>query len=846
MSLFKLAKRSLVFYWRTNLGVLLTVCVSTSVLTGALFVGDSVRHSLLMMVNARLGGTEFAIMPQKRFFTTDLSDKLAQELETDTAPVLQIRGLVTNGDGSRRANRVEVLGVDERFYKIGTGQKPFASDTTSSRDGVVVLNDSLAARLDVVPGDEVVLRIEKPSMMARDVPLAPDSDLSTAFRLKVGAIAGESEFGRFSLQSNQVAPLNAFVPLRWLQEKLGRSGQADMLLVASSEKNNVTIEKASQAIGKLWELGDVELELHRPEGRDFFELRSKRVFIDEFLSVAALKAGKNSVGILTYFVNELRLGDKATPYSMVSAIQPSADANRIVPEDMNDNEIIINQWLADDLGAEEGDSLKLTYYVMGLARKLEERSTNFRVRKILPMEGSAIDPELMPDFPGLADVNNCRDWDPGIAINLDKIRTKDEEYWNKYRGTPKAFVTLNAGQKMWANRYGNLTAVRYPIGNNTRQDITRQILNTVEPASEGLFFVPVRTQGQKAGGGTTDFGQLFLGLSMFLIMAALILTGLLFVFGVENRSEQIGLFLAVGLSHKKVRRLLLTEGGLLAIFGAILGIVWALLYTKVMIYGLATVWRSAIAGSQIEFYAGTSSIFIGAFGAVVVSLIAIWFTLRKQLSHPAREMLSGALRWQYFKAKKASKGRIGFVIAAVAAIGAVLLLVLTGTGDSSAASGAFFGAGALLLIAGLSITQSLLKMAVGRWNRAVTSVAGLGMRNSTRRTGRSLAVVGLLACGIFLVIAVGANKKDPLAQSQQRDSGTGGFALYGESAIPILYDLNSSTGRESMRLNDGTLDGVQIVQFRVHDGDDASCLNLNRAQMPRVLGVQSEQLLKRF
>jgi len=58
MNLFKLAQRSLVFYWRTNLGVLLSVVVSTSVLTGALFVGDSVRHSLLMMVDARLGNTE--------------------------------------------------------------------------------------------------------------------------------------------------------------------------------------------------------------------------------------------------------------------------------------------------------------------------------------------------------------------------------------------------------------------------------------------------------------------------------------------------------------------------------------------------------------------------------------------------------------------------------------------------------------------------------------------------------------------------------------------------------------------------------------------------------------------
>ena len=62
------------------------------------------------------------------------------------------------------------------------------------------------------------------------------------------------------------------------------------------------------------------------------------------------------------------------------------------------------------------------------------------------MQGPAIDPDLMPDFPGLADADNCRDWDKGIPIDLDKIRKVDEDYWDKFKGTPKAFITLRAGQ----------------------------------------------------------------------------------------------------------------------------------------------------------------------------------------------------------------------------------------------------------------------------------------------------------------------------------------------------------------------------------------------------------------
>ena len=214
MSLWKLAKRSLSFYWRTNLGVLLAVMVSAVVLTGALVIGDSVRYSLKMMVKARLGATQLALVPQNRFFRAELADELAAELNTVVAPVLKLRGLIANDDGARRANRIEVLGVDRRFFKVGAAQNPFGDNWGEA----IILNKPLAAKLGVGVGDEVVLRIEKPGLMPRDVPLTPDSGLSIAFRLVVKAVAGQSEFGRFSLQANQVTPLNVFVPLQWLRK----------------------------------------------------------------------------------------------------------------------------------------------------------------------------------------------------------------------------------------------------------------------------------------------------------------------------------------------------------------------------------------------------------------------------------------------------------------------------------------------------------------------------------------------------------------------------------------------------------------------------------------------------
>jgi putative ABC transport system permease protein len=840
MNLWQLAKRSIVFYWRTNLGVLLAVAVSTAVLTGAMLVGDSVRHTLHMMLIARLGETDLALVAGDRFFRSKLADELAARLNTQVAPVLQLPGLISNSDGTKRANKITVLGVDQEFYGIGTATNPFDANVHA-----VVISEQLAEKLDVKAGEEVVLRIAKPGLMPSEAPLTPDSGRTVGFRMPAAAIAGPQQFGHFNLQANQLPPLNAHVPIRWLQEAIGRSGRANTLLIATAESSNVTPEKAADALADTWQLADIALELRRLDSQQMFELRSSRVFIDESLSRAAIGAADSAVGILTYFVNEFRLGDTTTPYSVVSAIGQSEQYSDIVPHDMRDDEIVINNWLADDLGAQVGSSLELTYFVVGPGRDLQQAPSTFRVRKIVPVQGLAADPGLMPDFPGLADVDNCRDWQPGIPIDLGRIRPKDEQYWDTYRGTPKAFVTLKAGQEMWANRYGNLTAVRYPADEITRQELAAEIISRVSPDSVGLTFMPVRQQGARASSGATDFGRLFLGFSMFLIAAAILLTGLLFVFGVESRSEQLGMLLAVGLSPKLVRNMLLLEGVIIAAAGALAGTAAAVLYTRAMIFGLATAWQTAVAGATIYFHAAPATLVYGALIGLAVSTGAIFITSRRQLAKAVHTLLAGNIEWWFSTSHRPSRDYVNLAVAVFAAVGAVALAVFAEAAASTVAVSIFFGAGTLLLIAALAFDRAVLTAVRTRLTTPMASLTGLALRNATRRTGRSLAVIALFACGVFLIVAVGANRHNPLAHADQRDSGTGGFALYGESSITVLHDLGSQSEREVLGLDNDLVAAVQIVQFRVHEGDDASCFNLNRAQKPRLLAVQPDQLHRR-
>ncbi len=124
--------------------------------------------------------------------------------------------------------------------------------------------------------------------------------------------------------------------------------------------------------------------------------------------------------------------------------------------------------------------------------------------------------------------------------------------------------------------------------------------------------------------------------------------------------------------------------------------------------------------------------------------------------------------------------------------------------------------------------------------------ATLSRRNAARRTGRSLVTAGAMAAGAFLVVGTGAFRKDASSISGERSSGTGGFALIGETALPVYDDLNGKEGRELYDLNASLLGEVKVVPLRVREGDDASCLNLNKALRPRLYGVKPTELKGRF
>ncbi len=663
-------------------------------------------------------------------------------------------------------------------------------------------------------------------------------------RLPVKAIVTDSQFGRFSLEANQIPPFSAFVPLEVLQKAVAMPSRANTLLVGSSKGAPLAFADANRALWERWKLDDAGLQLRELAAPRVVELRTNRVFLDTSVGQAARQALPDTQGVFTYFVNELRVGNRATPYSTVAALD-----SPLIPAQMRDDETLINQWLADDLQAKVGDSLKLTYWKMGPMRRLVEETKTFRIRGVLPMTvGAARDPYLMPDIPGLSDKKNCRDWEPGVPVDLNKLRPKDQAYWDTYQGSPKAFITLGAGQNIWSNRFGNLTSVRYPAdtpkAEQTVQACIRQALN---PASLGLFFVPVRERAVAASSPSTDFGQLFLGFSFFLIIAALLLTGLLFALGVEQRTEEVGTLLAVGFRPASVQGSFLREGGTVALLAAFIGVGFATLYTRALIGGLSSVWRGAVADAPLQYHAEPQTLIGGGVVGFVMALLAIFLVTRRQARVPARELLHAGAESSARIGSATAKSRLlpGLPTALVALVIALGLAGMAVKSGGAGAAGYFFGAGGLLLISGIAACRALLAHWERGTNHSQLTLSSLGVRNTVRRPGRSLGVVMLFACGSFLVIAVGANRHDPSDGAERRASGTGGFALYGEASLPVFQDLNTSEGREDFALDPADLKDVDIVALRLREGDDASCLNLNRAQTPRLFGVDPDTLARR-
>ncbi|HEX6215840.1 MAG TPA: FtsX-like permease family protein [Vicinamibacterales bacterium] len=813
-----LARAALRYYKATNAMVVLGVAVAVAVLAGALLVGASVRESLRQIALGRLGATE-VVVTSPTFFRAALAD----DLTLASAPLIAFPGAVAHDESKRSAGRVMVYGIDARF---GTFH---GVDGLTLEGREAFISPALASELGANEGDGVTLRVAKPT----DIPLSTlqgRKDITgERIRLTVKRVLDRASLAEFSLSPSQGPVLAIYVPMSRLQRDLSLGDRVNLLLVKGVGESGID-DFVKGNLANAVTLDDLGLRT-RSGPTDETIVESRAGFITDALadriSDIARRDRRSITPVLTYVANSIRIGDREIPYSTIAAIERAAIANRAIDPP---RPLYLNEWAAQDLGAKAGDAVTLDYFLWSDEDGLQTGSSQFTLAGVVPMNGMGGDQTLTPEYPGISDAADMTSWDPPFPVDLKRVRPKDEDYWDLHRAAPKALIPIAEGQRLWGSRYGKVSSLRL----SGSAGINPQL---IDPATAGLSARHVRSEAAAASQGTTDFGQYFLYFSFFLVVAALLLAYLFFAVGLEQRTQEIGVLAAVGFAPAAIRRSFISEGAVLAGLGALVGAIAAVGYGAAIMYGLRTWWVGAVGTTELALHIAPEWLAIGVAGALIAGVVAIWLGIRAMTRRSARSLLKGDAepRLQY------ARRRTLIIALAVVAVGGGLVIGAS-LGVINPTAG-FFGAGGAWLIGSLCLTSYLLggRRRSRPLGRGLPAMFRLGFRHASVRPARSILSLSLIAFASFVLVSVGAFRKDVNPATNDRASGIGGYALMAEAVAPLMHDPNTREGRDGLGLDpsDAVASSTRITRFRLRPGDETSCLTLYRPTNPRIIAPES-------
>ena len=447
----RLTIASLRYYAATNTMVVLGVAVAVAVLAGALLVGESVRESLRRIALGRLGATE-AIVTTPTSFRADLADNLANASGVAAVPLIVAQGAVTHEESKRTAARVSVYAIDDRFWRF------HGIEMSAPTGRSAMVSPALAGELDAHDGDSITLRVARPT----DIPLSTlqgRRDITgQRTRLTVTRVLDPASLAEFSLAPAQGPVLAIYVSLARLQQDLGLRAAANTLLLKGVGTSFESAEFLRKHLAPAATLEDLTLRVRSsPAGEAIIESRAGFLtdpLADQIAQVAS-REGRQATPVLTYVANSIRTATGEVPYSTIAAIDAPEFSAEKWPRPL-----WLNEWAAADLNAKVGERITIDYYLWSDEEGLETRTADFTFAGVVPMTGMGGDQTLTPEYPGISDAADITSWDPPFPVDLGRVRKQDEDYWDRHRAAPKAFIQLAEGQRLWGSRYGRLSSLR--------------------------------------------------------------------------------------------------------------------------------------------------------------------------------------------------------------------------------------------------------------------------------------------------------------------------------------------------------------------------------------------------
>lgn len=867
--------------------------IGTSVITGALITGDSLDRMVADQSVKALGEIDL-VVSSPRFFSNSLftvinNDQTINKLTDKAAPMIALTGTTRHDESGALENQVNVYGID--IYNVDSSVYDFydGEKIPNLLENDCVINTILADNLHVGQGDVITLKLG--DINPSDAFFLTSSDIIHEIELTIKEISENRGLASINLRSRNTNINNLFLRMDVLQNIIGAEGKINTVIISNSGDEFSGVDKGTDVKNRLKEILDEEIGYPETGYRVITEDLSVIITHEDVLfdsdELAPLEKGWVTSSLLTYFVDSINFKGNSLSYSTITGVDLASDREfgefftNGTPLEQNKfkgDGIIISNWTALALGVGVDDILTVNYTILDSNYREHPNSKKLSIEAVIDLSGKAASAWLMPDLPGIKDIDTCGDWDPPFEIDLSILQKTDLDYWEQYRGIPKGYIDLDLAKRLFGNFQGNLTHLRIETNGNP-ENVFEEFNKTLGINNYGISIIEVKADHLATGESLWVLTGMFLAFGALVVISGALLIINIFRNMAYDRKREIGILRSQGVKRRDVAAAFFTEGTFYSIASAGIGTAAGVGVGKGIVHALNTVWARSVESNDISLYYSNVTLFtafaIGLFICIISVIIPVIqvsgmkvvdaisqgrtekkkdhttsarhgiiilimgvlstgfllfsFNLELALIGPVLILLGSGL---YVQGRKSARRYILEMTA-----GALILYVLAfsffALGKEGGTSVAIFMITGIIFIAACFLLyrsrfQWFLRIIIGKGAMGNIAVSGL-----VRQKSRVFLSVISLAFVVYIITAlsvIGSYQEGNF--EKEIESQTGGYDIRALSTIPITGDLALE--------NHSFLDDTSVTQIRSVGEPGGTCSNMNARFPPQILGVPDD------
>ncbi|MGA1820548.1 MAG: FtsX-like permease family protein [Thermoplasmatota archaeon] len=803
-----------------GLSRMLPVALLAAIIAASLSVGDGLLLMVEENTDANLSGVDLAV-DVPAYVDQDLIEETLKEGGSHVLRyemMVFLDGIAERSSGDLREGIGIIGAMDPKDTMLGIYAEDGGELLPLSGRTDSYINSELAERLGIKAGDEILVTPYDLGSEQENL-LGYSSSAYPKISVRVADIIANRGVGRYREDALSKTEPMVVVQYQYLTERLGRVGKVNKILIDTDDD--------AESAGKIIER-ELDDALGIVDAGFRLELKDDRMVLThrDFFFHPGEVGLEPDAGSLSYFVDGLSTESAGLSYSVVTGItgadyRTGRDLSIYIP--FEKGKIYVTNWTMERLNLTEGESLRLSYRKVTELGTLVEEERFFMVAGVTSIDSYVAWEGWMPDLPGITEAPSCGDWDPSFEIDIDSLTDDDYEYWNLYRTTPKAFVSVEDAREMWGIPRGNTTMVILDWGSFSDSDLgnrSRELSEHITLGSLGGSVRNVRKDALDSSRAMLIFPGMFLTFGSIIMIGAMLVLYALFKDLAAKRAHEWGILRAIGISRKD----LLITGMFEAVFPVLLGgaggIPLGYLIGYLLNLGLGSAWSDSVEGAGVPFHIslGTISIALGAslFLAIVLSFISV---LREAVGAPIAN-----LRDEDPKVSTPGRSVKLRTLSAAALLTAGGLVVLyLGSGSTGMSSAGSFVLGSIMTSAGIGLVLYVLLARVSDRSDLYLMVSS----NLSRRPGKNPLSIAILALMLTLALSLtfmGSLMEEDVSGSY--DEYGGGFTWVVETAVPFKGDID--------------LPGMEVSVLLSIGEEGGTCSNINAPYPPRLLGVEED------